>query len=58
MGIKGSWSRVKNHEDYRANLEAIQAAEKERRARLEHALEVTGGRLKKRGRTDAGKGDE
>ena len=47
MGVKGSWSRVKNHEAYRVNLEEIMAREKKRRERLERAMEVTGGRVKR-----------
>ncbi len=32
MGIKGSWSRVKDRAAYGANLEGIQRREKKRRA--------------------------
>jgi hypothetical protein len=47
MGIKGSWSRVKDHEAYRLNMEAVEAYEKKRRARLERAVAVTGGKVKR-----------
>ena len=51
MGVKGSWSRVKDQVRYGANLDEILANEKKRRReiqaeRLRHALEVTGGRVK------------
>jgi len=50
MGHKGSWSRVKDHEAYRATLEAIHEREKKRP--LELAARITGGRLVRAERRD------
>lgn len=51
MGVKGSWSRVKDRKAYGAAMEAIQADSKKRRAvekdRMERALEITGGKVKR-----------
>ncbi len=45
MGVKGSWSRVKDRDRYAANLAAIQARSK--KERLARALEVTAGKVVK-----------
>ena len=46
MGVKGSWSRVQDQKTFGDTLDAIQEAEKKRRARMARALEVTGGKVK------------